>query len=156
MKDEDAKLLLENIQYEIHTWNICGDLKICALLLGLQLGYTKFCFLLFEWDATDRKRHYIQQVCSKRESLIPGLKNVNTPLISPENFIYLCRTSNLDSINFVKQWIKIALYLKNKFPRKSDAEFKEGAFFGPQIRELVHDKNAKIILVEKSIMGFFF
>jgi hypothetical protein len=87
MKDENTELLLENMQYEIHTWNICGDLKICALLLGLQLGYTKFCCLLFEWDITDRKHHYIQQVWSKRESLIPGLKNVNTLLISLKSLL---------------------------------------------------------------------
>jgi len=67
---------------------------------------------------------------------IPGQKSVvNTPLINPEKFIYLRCTSNFDSITFVKRWIKIVLYLKNKFPRTSDAEFKEGALVGPQIRE---------------------
>jgi hypothetical protein len=30
-------------------------------------------------------------------------------------------------------------YLKNKFPRISDAKSKEGAFVGPQIRELLQD-----------------
>ena len=131
---------MKNIQYEIHTWNICGDLKIIALLFGLQLGYTKFCCFLYEWDSTDRKHHFIQQRWSIRESLIPGQKNVvNTPFINPEKFIYLRCASDFDSINFAKQWIKIALYLKSKFPRTSDAEFKEGGFVGPQIRELVQD-----------------
>jgi hypothetical protein len=29
------------IQYEKYSWYVCGDLKVIALLLGLQLGYTK-------------------------------------------------------------------------------------------------------------------
>jgi len=45
---ENMKLLLEKIQYEKYNWNICGDLKVIALLLGLQLGYTKFCCFLCE------------------------------------------------------------------------------------------------------------
>jgi hypothetical protein len=40
---ENKKLLLEKIQYEKYKWNICGDLKVIALLLGLQLGCTKYC-----------------------------------------------------------------------------------------------------------------
>jgi hypothetical protein len=35
---ENMKLLLKKIQYEKYNWNICGDLKAIALLLGLQLG----------------------------------------------------------------------------------------------------------------------
>ena len=31
------------------------------------------------------------------------------------------------------------MYLKNKFPRISDAKIKEGVFVGPQIRELIQD-----------------
>jgi len=31
------------------------------------------------------------------------------------------------------------MYLKNKFPRTSDAKIKEGVFVGPQIRELIQD-----------------
>jgi len=31
-------------------------------------------------------------------------------------------------------------YLRNKFPNVSDAKIKEGIFIGPQIRELMQDK----------------
>jgi len=31
------------------------------------------------------------------------------------------------------------MYVKNKFPRTSDAKIKEGVFVGPQIRELIQD-----------------
>jgi hypothetical protein len=92
------KLLLEKIQYEKYNCNFCGDLNVIALLLGLQLGYTKFCCFLCEWDNGDRKYHYIEKQWPERESLIPGNKNVvNTPLISPEKVFCLRCTSNLDS-----------------------------------------------------------
>jgi len=39
----NMELLLEKIQYEKYNWNICGNLKVTVLLIGLQLGYTKFC-----------------------------------------------------------------------------------------------------------------
>jgi hypothetical protein len=72
----DMKLLLEKIQCEKCKWNIFGDLKVIALLLGLQLGYSKCCCFLCEWDSRDRKNHYIQKQWPKRDSLIPGKKNV--------------------------------------------------------------------------------
>ena len=44
--DDSMKQLLQYINYDTHEWNICADLHVIALLLGLQLGYTKFpCFL---------------------------------------------------------------------------------------------------------------
>jgi hypothetical protein len=48
---ENMKLLLEKIHYEKYKCNICGDLKV----LGLWLGYTKYCCFLCEWDSKDRK-----------------------------------------------------------------------------------------------------
>ena len=56
---ENLKILLENIQYDKCCWTICCDLKVTALLMGLQLGYTKFCCFLCEWDSRDKKNHYI-------------------------------------------------------------------------------------------------
>jgi len=38
---ENMKLLVENIQYDKYNWNICGDLKVTALLLSLQLGHSR-------------------------------------------------------------------------------------------------------------------
>jgi hypothetical protein len=48
---ENMKLLLTCIQYNIHCWNICGDLKVTALLVGMLLGFTEFCCFLYEWDS---------------------------------------------------------------------------------------------------------
>jgi len=48
---ESLELLLGKIKYEEFKWKLCGDLKVVALLLGIQLGYTKYCCFLCEWDS---------------------------------------------------------------------------------------------------------
>ena len=43
---ESVKKLFELIRYNNHNWDVCGDFKIIAFLLGWQGGYTKYsCFL---------------------------------------------------------------------------------------------------------------
>jgi len=79
---ESMKLLLGKIEYDEFKWNLRGDLKVVALLLGMQLGYTKYCCSLCEWDSRDKKNHYVNKVWPKRTSLTPGENNVfNPPLV---------------------------------------------------------------------------
>jgi len=40
---ESMKLLLGKTKYDEFKWKLCGDLKVVALLLGMQIGYTKCC-----------------------------------------------------------------------------------------------------------------
>ena len=61
---ENLKILIEKMQYGKY----CCDLKVIALLMGLQLGYTKFCCFLCKWDSRDKKNHYIKKEWPKRES----------------------------------------------------------------------------------------
>lgn len=56
---ENMELLLKHIQYTKYNWNICGDLKVVALLLGMQLGYYKYCCYICEWDNRNKASHYI-------------------------------------------------------------------------------------------------
>jgi hypothetical protein len=117
---ENTKLLLEKIHYEKYKWNICGDLKVIALLLGLQLGYTKYCCFLGEWDSRDIKNRYIQKQWPKRDSLIPGNKNVlNNPLVNPEKVFLPPLHIRLGLMrNFVKAINKNGagfMYLKHTF-----------------------------------------
>jgi hypothetical protein len=80
---ENMKFLQEKIEYSKHSWKICVDFKIIALLLGLQLGYTNHCCFICEWDSRDRKIHYIKKEWPKRKSLSPGQKNVKSaPLVN--------------------------------------------------------------------------
>ncbi|MGR0202203.1 hypothetical protein, partial [Klebsiella pneumoniae] len=138
---DNMKTLLTEIQYQKHSWNVCGDLKVLGLLLGLQSGYTKFCCFLCEWDSRNRKNHYIKKEWPKR-NLVPGEKNILfEPLVNPENVYLPPLHIKLGLMkNFVKALDKSGpgfLYLKAAFPRISDAKIKEGIFVGPQIRELM-------------------
>ena len=48
---ESMKELLSCIKYEQHQWHLSGDLKVVALLLGLQGGYTKYSFVFVNGTA---------------------------------------------------------------------------------------------------------
>ena len=70
---ESMKLLLEEIKYDEFKWKLCCDLKVVVLLLGMQLGYTKYCCFLCEWDSRDKKNHCVSKLWPKRTSLMPGV-----------------------------------------------------------------------------------
>ena len=55
---ETMRQLLDFIKYNDFKWHICGDLKVVALLLGLQSGYTKYMGFLFLLDSRDDKNHW--------------------------------------------------------------------------------------------------
>jgi len=86
---ESMKLLLGKIKYDEFKWKLCGDLKVVALLLGMQLGYTKCCCFLCEWDSRNKKNHYVNKLWPKRTSLTPGEKIiVRPPLVLPEKIFF--------------------------------------------------------------------
>ena len=45
---------MEAINYDKFKWQISGDLKVIALLLGLQQGFTKYCCFIWDWDSRVR------------------------------------------------------------------------------------------------------
>lgn len=47
-------VLLDSIKYVERKWKIHNDLKFIAILLGMQLSYTKYCWFLCKWDSRDR------------------------------------------------------------------------------------------------------
>jgi len=59
---ESMKLLLGKIKYDEFKWKLCGDFKVVALLLGLQVGYIKYCCFLCKWDSRDKKNHYVNKL----------------------------------------------------------------------------------------------
>ena len=62
---ESMKLLLGKIKYDEFKWKLRGHLKVVALLLGMQLGYIKYCCFLCEWDSQDKKNHYVNKLWPK-------------------------------------------------------------------------------------------
>jgi hypothetical protein len=55
---ENMKNLFDKINYNERCWNVCDDLKIIAVLLGTQLGYTKYCCFICEWYSRAKDKHY--------------------------------------------------------------------------------------------------
>jgi len=62
---KSMKLPLGKIKYDEFEWKLRGGLKVVALSLRMQLGYTKYCFLC-KWD---KKNHYVNKLWPKRPSL---------------------------------------------------------------------------------------
>jgi hypothetical protein len=70
------KLLLVKMKYDKFKWKLCGVLKVVAMLLRMQLGYTKYCCFLCEWDSRDKNNRYVNKLWPKRTLLTSGDKNV--------------------------------------------------------------------------------
>jgi hypothetical protein len=86
---ENMKILIEAINYDKFKWQIFGDLKVIALLLGLQQGFTKYCCFICEWDSRARFLHYSRKDWTARKPLEqPEIMNVeNQPLVKPSKLL---------------------------------------------------------------------
>ena len=67
--------MLQLIKYEEHKWKICGDLKIVAMILGMQQGYTKYGCFLCEWDSRDRNSHFKRKIWPQSNWKILRMRN---------------------------------------------------------------------------------
>lgn len=116
-----------------------------APLLGLQLGYTKFCCFLCEWDRRDKAHHYVRREWPPRAGLEPGKKNVSHPSLVESTKILIPPLHIKLGLfkNFVKAMVQTQpafLYLRQKFPKLSDAKIRQGVFTGPDIRSVLRDE----------------
>ncbi|GBO31287.1 hypothetical protein AVEN_148613-1 [Araneus ventricosus] len=135
----NLKQLLEMINCSKYGWQICAKLKVVSLLMGLQLGYTKYCCFLWLWDSRAIALHYIKRYWPQRASFKPGEMNVKHPLLAePHKIIIPPLHVNLGlDKNLVKAMDKNGpafQYLHGKFPRLSVAKIEEGVFVGTQIK----------------------
>lgn len=148
---DNVKNLLHSIDYNKFQWQLCGDLKIVAILSGLQQGFTKYSCFLCEWDSRARDLHYVKKHWPSRVSFQPGTKNVKyVPLVSSCKILLPPLHIKL---GLMKQFVKTMnrdepafQYLTTKFSRLSEAKIKEGVFIGPQIRDLFLDKHFDEVL----------
>jgi len=108
---ESMKLLLGKIMYDEFKWKLMGGLQVVALLLGMQLGYTKYCCFQCEWDVRDKKNHYVNKLWFKLLSLTLRENNVASPrLVLPEKiYLPLFHTKLALMKIFVNEWIKQAV-----------------------------------------------
>jgi hypothetical protein len=131
---EKMKLLLSCIQYNIHLWNICGDLKVIVLLVGMQLDFTRFCCFLCEWDFDTIDCHCCLKEWYRCEQFQLGQKDIrNEPLVHLKKIILL-------SLHVTKSFVKVLgndgkafYYLLQNSPKICESKIKEGNFVGPQM-----------------------
>lgn len=152
---DNMKLLLSSLNYDQHQWLICGDLKVIAIILGLQGGYAKFpCFLCL-WDSRADSEHYVKKVWPPREEFTPGSYSVKSEPLAEAHRVLLPPLHI--KLGLMKAFVKSMdhtrsgfLYLSEKFPHISEAKLTEGIFVGPQIREVMKDEEftSKLATVE--------
>lgn len=142
---ESLQAILTGIKYSEYQWSICADLKVVALLLGMQSGYTKHMCFLCLWNSRARDQHYKVKKWPPRVDFVPGKANVeDMPLVDPKKIILPPLHIKL---GLIKQFIKKLnvggkpfVYLNTEvFPKLSLAKLKEGVLMG-QIRKLIKDE----------------
>ena len=82
------QMLMTAHHYNDHKWLICGDLKMIAILLGLQSGYTKYpCFLCL-WDSRADELHFSKKIWPERMNFTPRHHIQNRiPLVDAQNVL---------------------------------------------------------------------
>jgi hypothetical protein len=96
---ENMKILMEAIIYDKDKWQICGDLKAIALLLGLQKRFTKYYCFIHEWDIKTRSLHYSREDWPAKKYLEPGIMNEeNQPLVESSKILLPSMYLNLGLI----------------------------------------------------------
>ena len=100
----NLQLVLDKLNYHSRLWYVCADLKVVALLRGLQLGYTKYCCFLCLWDSRARNKHYIEKTWPQRIEEEEGQHNVVALPLVPQkkSFCHLCALSLGYSNNSLK------------------------------------------------------
>lgn len=127
------KFIFEKIHYDSHKWRISGDLKVIALVTGMQSGYTKYCCFICLWDSRYRGGQYSRKQWPERTVRCVGAENIaNVPLV-PINSILLPPLHI--KLGIVKNFVKALnrespafQILKTIFPRLSEAKLKEGNY----------------------------
>lgn len=81
-KYEVMDFLLQKIQYSRYKWQICADLKVVGLLMGLQAGNTKYPCHLCLWDSRARTQHYVRESWPSRPKQPTQVQSTDEPTTS--------------------------------------------------------------------------
>ena len=93
---DNVSFILDRIKYNEYQWLICTDLKVVAILNGLQSGYTKFMCFLCIWDSRIKAEHYTRRTWPLRETYKLGSHNViHEPLVNRDKIKSLASRSSL-------------------------------------------------------------
>lgn len=173
LKEEyhNVKRLLKLLKYEQHGWEVIGDFKMVAFLMGLQGGFTKFPCYLCLWDSRNTKEHYHKRYWPKRTEFTVGEHNIKwEPLVDP---VKVLMPPLHIKLGLMKQFVAgldkesaAFKHLQHLFPKLSEAKVKAGVFVGPQIKKVMECKEfpnllgakekeawASFVLVVKGFLG---
>ena len=105
--------------------------------------------------------HYSRKDWPARKSLEPGIMNMeNQPLVEPSKILLPSMHLKLGLVKIFVKAVNQAeaafTYLREKFPRLSEAKLKEGVFIGPQIRDLIKDEYFDRLLQGDEKAAFLF
>ena len=126
-------------QYE---WDVIGDFKMVAFLMGLQVGCTKFPCLLCLRDSRNTSLLYKAKNWPLRSSYDVGIHNVKlAPLVDAKKMLFPPLHIKL---GLIKQCAKkmnsngeAFKHIQKLFPKLSKAKVKGGIFVGPQVKRLM-------------------
>lgn len=82
-KRETLEELFQLVQYDVHQWEICWDLKVERMISGQQPGNTKYPCPYCDWQSTKRELHYTNHQWKPRGELVVGDKNVIAEPLAP-------------------------------------------------------------------------
>lgn len=85
---DSMKIIFEKIKYNEHQWDVSGDLKVVALIMGLQLGRTRNSCIFCTWISTAKINHYCA-TWELRGDYVIGEMNVRTTSLVPREKILL-------------------------------------------------------------------
>lgn len=124
------KLIFDKIKYNEHGWDVSGDLKVVALIMGLQLGRTRNSCFICTWISTAKIDHY-HATWEHRSEYVIGQMNVATNSLVPREKILL-PTLHI-KLGLITQFVKklekdsdAFKYLAVLFPKLSRAKINAG------------------------------
>ena len=95
----NVKTLLIALNCDQFHWQVIGDFRMVAFLVGLQGGFTKFPCYLCHGDSRDTIAHYHRRIRPKRSEYSVGYSNIKRdPLIDPTKILLPPLRINLDLI----------------------------------------------------------
>lgn len=83
------ELILNRIDYRLHKWKICCDLKVVQILVGLRPGYIKHQCFICEFEGHSEANTYSKKKWKKRDkaSKIGEKSIIAKPLVEFEDII---------------------------------------------------------------------
>ena len=136
---ENLKILLSALKYVQYSWEVIGDYKIVAFLMGLQGDFAKFRCCLCLWDSRNTSLYYKKRNWPPRSSYNIGAHDVKqTPLMEPKKVLLPHFHIKL---GLIKQFVKklnqecdAFKHIQELLPKLSEAKIKNGVFVGPQVK----------------------